>query len=281
MKNEILNEVKRTLSLMGISENKLDLDSTDKKYFKDYIDVSEKDNNPKNLDIEKIQSDWRFAKLLNTLLFEVYSDNIDLNDDESKTGIVDIHTLNDATNWSILNYFGGHKFVKQRLLDIFNKENKSENTPKDFYRWLIDNKERLFGEGPILKELVRTNMNTYNKGSITEKYVIEKLKNAGFDVKYYPPGSKYDRDYGIDIEVNGVSFQVKELTGIVKLDDGFLFKTPHPKDYLGLRVSRIMLVDISTGEYVSFPNRDYELDSEEDGYKVKNEEDSKIKFGNF
>ena len=38
-------------------------------------------------------------------------------EDKSKYGIVDIHPLNDLTSWSILNYFGGHKFVKERLLN--------------------------------------------------------------------------------------------------------------------------------------------------------------------
>jgi hypothetical protein len=246
-----------------------------------YIDiVDSEDNNPNNLEIEFIQKNRRFAKMLNTILFELYKDNLDWNEDKSKFGIVGVYTLNDFTNWSILNYFGGHKFVKNRLLDNFKKSNQGD-TPKDFYQWIIDNKETLLKDGPLLKELIRTNMNTYNKGSITEKYVIEKLKNKGFNIKYYPPGSTQDRDQGIDIEVNGNSFQVKEFTGMSEKDGKILLNTPFPKNYLGMDVQRIMLVNISNGDFVSFPNKDYIIDIKDNCYVLDLQLKSQIKSGNF
>jgi len=124
-------------------------------------------------------------------------------------------------------------------------------------------------------------MNTYNKGCITEKYVIEKLKNKGFNIKYYPPGSTQDRDQGIDIEVNGNSFQVKEFTGMSEKDGKILLNTPFPKNYLGMDVQRIMLVNISNGDFVSFPNKDYIIDIKDNCYVLDLQLKSQIKSGNF
>lgn len=255
---------------MGLSENHDNI--------KGYINIKEpEDKDPKNLDIEFIQGNKRFASLLNTILYEIYKNNLDWNEDKTKKGIVNIYPLNELTTWSILNYFGGHKFVKNKLIDIFKKSNQG-NTPEEFYKWLIKNKHKLFEEGPILKELIRTNMNTYNKGSITEKYVIDKLKGKNFDIKYFPPGSVQDRDYGIDLEINGKSFQVKELTGMYEEDNKVIFHTPLPKNYLGMRVESIMLVDIGTGDYVSFPNKNYEISVENRCFILY---DKKFKKGNF
>jgi hypothetical protein len=121
-------------------------------------------------------------------------------------------------------------------------------------------------------------MNTYNKGSITEKYVIDKLKNSKYDIKYFPPGSKQDRDHGIDLEINGKSFQVKELTGMSEEDGKLILNTPLPKNYLGMKVENIMLVDITTGDYISFPNKSYKIDVENKCFIL---DDKKIKKGNF
>jgi hypothetical protein len=281
MEKIILNEIKRNLNLMGLTENQIDMDfneNNNDKFLKEYIDINEpEDNDPKNLNIDFIQGNRRFAKLLNTLLYEVYKDNLDWNEDKSKYGIVDVYPLNDLTSWSVLNYFGGHKFVKERLINSFKKENK-DGTPKNFYKWLIENKENLFRDGLVLKELIRTNMNTYNKGSITEKYVIDKLKDSKYKIKYFPPGSRQDRDHGIDLEINGKSFQIKELTGMSEEDGKLILNTPLPKNYLGMKVETIMLVDINTGDYVSFPNRNYKIDVKNKCFILDN---NKVKKGNF
>ena len=265
---------------MKLTEDQIDIgfNENNDEILKGYIEIIEsEDSDPKNLNVEFIQNNRRFAKLLNTILYEIYKDNLDWNEDKSKYGIVDVYPLNDLTSWSVLNYFGGHKFVKERLINNFKKENKN-GTPKDFYRWLIENKERLLKDGPVLKELIRTNMNTYNKGSITEKYVIDKLKDSKFKIKYFPPGSIQDRDHGIDLEINGKSFQIKELTGMSEEDGKIILNTPLPKNYLGMKVETIMLVDIKTGEYISFPNKNYKIDVENKCFIL---DDKKTKKGNF
>ena len=271
MKNIIHDEISRNLKLMGLTE------SNEMTNINEFIPITPVDSDPKNLNIEFIQKNSRFANLLNTILFELYSDNLGWNEDETKKGILNIYPLNEFTNWSILNYFGGHKYIKNKLLERFKKSNKGD-TPKDFYYWVIQNRKNLFTDGPFLQELIRTNMATYNKGSITEKYVIDKLKNSKYTIKYFPPGSKQDRDYGIDLEINGKTFQVKELTNMLEQDGKLILGTPLPKDYNGKKVANIMLVDIKTGDYVTFPNRDYSIDIENKCYVLNN---NKIKKGNF
>ena len=140
MEKIILNEIKRNLILMKLTEDQIDIgfNENNDEILKGYIEIIEsEDSDPKNLNVEFIQNNRRFAKLLNTILYEIYKDNLDWNEDKSKYGIVDIYQLNDFTSWSVLNYFGGHKFVKNKLLDFFNRKEKG-NTPKDFYRWLMN-----------------------------------------------------------------------------------------------------------------------------------------------
>lgn len=236
------------------------------------------DDNPKELNLESIQKNTRFAKLMNQLIFEVYDQKLGYNDDNTKLGVIDVYPLNNHTNWSILNYFGGHKFVKRILLEIFNSEHPEQKTPRQFYNWMITNKKRIFCEGPILRELIRTNMATFNKGCITENYVIDKLKTKNLNIKYYPPGSTYDRDHGVDLEINGKLFQIKELTGVSKENGKLYLSTPLPKNYLNKMVNRIMLVNINNGEFISFENKNYTINLEKKCY-VLDIENKTIKEG--
>lgn len=265
----------------NLNENEDQTKEDNNEIFKGYINIKKfVDTKPENLNLNALQSDRRFGKLLNTLLYEIYSDNLGMNEDNSNYGIINIYPLNEFTSWSILNYFGGHKFVKRILLDQFNKT-KNEKTPKEFYRWLIENKETLLKTGPIIMELVKTNFNSYNKGTITEKYVINKLKSLNYDIKYFPPGSSKDKNEGIDIEVNGVSYQIKELINVEEIDNKIHIKTQMPKNYLGYEVKKIMLVNIKTGDFISFPNKDYELNLVKNEYVIDITHKKTIKTGNF
>ena len=83
------------------------------------------------------------------------------------------------------------------------------------------------------------------------------------------------------LEINGKSYQIKELTGMSEKEDSILINTPLPKNYLGMRVGRIMLVDIGTGDFVSFPNKNYKLDIDNKCYVIPIEDKKEIKTGNF
>jgi len=251
----------------------------------DYISVTEFDKKKSNVNIDYLYKNIGFTKLINKLIFEIYKNNLGLNEDGSKEGVLDIHTLNNKTRWSIINYFGGHKFVKNTILSLFVELHKPvKHDMVDFYIWVIVNSKNIFGEGEILNELVNCNMTTYRKGSHTELVLIEILESLGYGVQYFCPGSTYDRDHGIDIIVTfkggqKVSFQVKELTGISTNINNYIFFTPTPKNYLNLSVNRILLLKMDTLEYVSFPNDNYIVDGPKKAYIVK--KDSPIKFGNI
>ncbi len=277
--DQIISEVRSESTLIKKEDRLTPVDDTRiKKYIK-YNTLY--DNEPNNLTIDYINKNKGFPNLINRLLYEVYVDYLGDNEDKTNTGIVGIFTPNEYTNWSILNYFGGHKFVKEILIQEF-KNNKiiNKKTPKEFYRWLISEKYMLFGEkSGILKKLVTTNLRTYNKGSKTELFLTKVLKESGFDVKYFPPGSSYDRKHGIDLIINNTSYQIKELVGIEELNDGYYLKTPLPKEYKNLNVKRIMLVDINNGEFVSFPNKDYVVSQKDNAFIV--DKSTKLKVGNI
>jgi hypothetical protein len=280
VKKFILDEVKTNSKLVGIEQ----YENTQQEIIKteDYIIISSEDRIPKNLEINYISNNWKFSKFLNKILYELYKDNLGYNQDKSKYGIVDIYTLGNKINWSILNYFGGHKYIKQYLLDLFNTKNTQENkTPEDFYLWVLMNKSTIFTEGNILDEFIKTNMNTYNKGRSTENFVFEILEKKGYKIIYYPPGSKFDRDYGIDMEINGTTYQVKQLFEISEDDENYYLLTPLPKNYLGLPVQRIMLVNTNNAFFASFSNENYEIDEEGSRYIINKSIHKEIKKGNL
>ena len=280
VKKFIIDEVKTNSELLGITDyqtsNQEDLK------LKNYITISKEDKLPKNLEINYISNNWKVAQFLNKILYEIYKDNLGYNQDKSKYGIVDIYTLGNKINWSILNYFGGHKYIKQYLLDLFNTKNTQEDkTPENFYLWVLINMTTLFKKGNILEEFIKTNMYTYNKGRSTENFVSEILEKKGYNIIYYPPGSKFDRDFGIDMEINGTTYQVKQLLEISDDDINYYLLTPLPKNYLGLPVQRIMLVNTNNSSFVSFSNENYEIDEDGCRYIIKKEINKQIKKGNL
>ena len=276
VKKFIIDEVKLNSNLLGI----IDYQQSDQ--LENYIILQKDDKNPKNLEINYISSNWKFAQFLNKILYEIYKDNLGYNKDKSKYGIVDIYTLGNKINWSILNYFGGHKYIKQYLLDLFNTKNNQENkTPEDFYLWVLVNMTTLFKQGNILEEFIKTNMNTYNKGRSTENFVSDILEKKGYNIVHYPPGSKFDRDFGIDMEINGTTYQVKQLFEVSEDDVNHYLLTPLPKNYLGLPVQRIMLVNTNNTMFASFSNDNYEIDENGSRYIIKKDINKEIKQGNL
>lgn len=279
-KEFVEKEIKKNKNLIKVS----DIDDSGFDITK-YVKIQEFDSKKINIHIDDLHKDIRLSKVINTLLFEIHKDNLGLNDDQSKTGILDIYTLNNKTRWSIMNYFGGHKYVKNTLLSLFVELHKpNKYNLSDFYKWIIVNSNNIFNHGSILSELVNCNMTTYSRGNKTEILLIDTLEKLGYGVEYFCPGSKYDRDYGIDIivtfkEGQKVSFQVKELTSVSTNKDNNIFITPQPKDYIGYPVQRILLLNLETLQYVSFPNDNYIVDIPKKAYMVSKE--STIKFGNI
>jgi hypothetical protein len=98
------------------------------------------------------------------------------------------------------------------------------------------NRNKIFKEGPILKDLVEMNATSLMKGEMNERRaheflskVVEKLPDWELS-KRYLPGSTSDRS-GIDIimtnekKEKSAKFQVKPLAGVQETKDGYLVTT--------------------------------------------------------
>jgi hypothetical protein len=168
-------------------------------------------------------------------------------------GVVDIYTVFDLMkekglddyeeeggDWSIMNYFDTNPQVRKYLVNLWNKETSNdltnEESIKDFILWMSRNRNKIFKEGPILKDLVELNATSLMKGEMNERRaheflskVLEKIPDWKLS-KRFLPGSTSDRS-GIDIVMTNektnksAKFQVKPLTSIEETEDGYLVNT--------------------------------------------------------
>jgi hypothetical protein len=143
-------------------------------------------------------------------------------------------------DWSIMNYFDTNPQVRKYLVDLWKSETSkdltNEESIKDFILWMSRNRNKIFKEGPILKDLVDLNATSLMKGEMNERRaheflskVVEKLPDWELS-KRYLPGSTSDRS-GIDIimtnekKEKSAKFQVKPLTSVQETKDGYLVTT--------------------------------------------------------
>lgn len=143
-------------------------------------------------------------------------------------------------DWSILNYFDTNPVVRRTLIGMYEKESgnllNNTTTLNEFISWLKENKERLFKEGPILKDLAKKNANSLYNGELTEKvahtYLTKVLENLpDWELqKRFIPGAKEDRE-GVDFVMKNIKtgkvakFQVKPLQSLTKLKNGCKVKS--------------------------------------------------------
>jgi hypothetical protein len=143
-------------------------------------------------------------------------------------------------DWSIMNYFDTNPQVRKYLVNLWNKETSNdltnEDSVKDFILWMSRNRNKIFKEGPILKDLVELNATSLMKGEMNERRAHEFLSKVLEELpewklsKRFLPGSTSDRS-GIDIVMTNektnksAKFQVKPLTSIEETEDGYLVNT--------------------------------------------------------
>jgi hypothetical protein len=168
-------------------------------------------------------------------------------------GVVNIYTIYDLMkerglddyneeggDWSILNYFDTNPVVRRTLVGLYEKENgevvNNIRVMNDFLEWLKKNADRIFKEGPILKDLVKKNITSLYRGELNEKKAYDYLTNAlekmpNWEIqKRFLPGAKQDRE-GVDIvmknNVNGklAKFQVKPLGSYTQNNNKYLVKS--------------------------------------------------------
>ncbi len=247
MKN-INEDILRIKSLMNIVQEQLELD---------FDDNTDDTNTESNITIESPEFTKPFKEKVFFILKDIYGNTNWSNEEGRGTrgrgGFVNIYTVYDLMkekglddyeqeggDWSIINYFDTNPQVRKYLVDLWKKETSNsltnEDSVKDFILWMSRNRNKIFKEGPILKDLVELNTTSLMKGEMNERKaheflskVVEKLPDWELS-KRYLPGSTSDRS-GIDIVMTNdktnksAKFQVKPLSSIEETEDGYVVNT--------------------------------------------------------
>ena len=245
--NEDITRIKKLMNL--IEGEQLSLDFED--------DTTDDTSTEINITIESPEFTKPFKEKVFFILKDIYG-NTNWSDQEGRGtrgrgGFVNIYTVYDLMkekglddyeqeggDWSIINYFDTNPQVRKYLVNLWEKETSNsltnEDSVKDFILWMSRNRNKIFKEGPILKDLVELNATSLMKGEMNERRaheflskVVEKLPDWELS-KRYLPGSTSDRS-GIDIimtnekKEKSAKFQVKPLTSVQETKDGYLVTT--------------------------------------------------------
>jgi hypothetical protein len=245
--NEDITRIKKLMNL--IEGEQLSLDFED--------DTTDDTNIESNITIDSSEFTKPFKEKVFFILKDIYG-NTNWSDQEGRGtrgrgGFVNIYTVFDLMkekglddyeqeggDWSIINYFDTNPQVRKYLVNLWEKETSNsltnEDSVKDFILWMSRNRNKIFKEGPILKDLVELNATSLMRGEMNERKaheflskVVEKLPDWELS-KRYLPGSTSDRS-GIDIimtnekKEKSAKFQVKPLTSVQETKDGYLVTT--------------------------------------------------------
>jgi len=245
--NEDITRIKKLMNL--IEGEQLSLDFED--------DTTDDTNIESNITIDSSEFTKPFKEKVFFILKDIYG-NTNWSDQEGRGtrgrgGFVNIYTVFDLMkekglddyeqeggDWSIINYFDTNPQVRKYLVNLWEKETSNsltnEESIKDFILWMSRNRNKIFKEGPILKDLVELNATSLMRGEMNERKahdflskVVEKLPDWELS-KRYLPGSTSDRS-GIDIimtnekKEKSAKFQVKPLTSVQETKDGYLVTT--------------------------------------------------------
>ena len=245
--NEDITRIKKLMNL--IEGEQLSLDFED--------DTTDDTSTEINITIESPEFTKPFKEKVFFILKDIYG-NTNWSDQEGRGtrgrgGFVNIYPVYDLMkekglddyeqeggDWSIINYFDTNPKVRKYLVDLWKKETSNdltnEESVKEFLLWMSRNRNKIFKEGPILKDLVELNATSLMRGEMNERRahdflskVVEKLPDWELS-KRYLPGSTSDRS-GIDIimtnekKQKSAKFQVKPLTSVQETKDGYLVTT--------------------------------------------------------
>lgn len=190
------------------------------------------------------------------------------NNCETGEGVIGVYPhIEGEDEWSILNRFDTNSKVRQRMREIFTRENPTVNDNNDnlFVEWMKNNKENLFN-GKYTEELVELNRETINKGNENEKFVIKILQDyfgGSTEIKRFCSGDIRDTKKGMDISVkignNILYVQVKpfiKIKSYIDASEGDTFFQLNayfdPSKYSEKNVDIFFFVNGT--EYVAFQN---------------------------
>jgi len=227
--------------------------------------TSEPSTGSNNLSIQflKTKNSRTPETILNTLK-SIYPNNWGkINDGECQTldGVIDVFPAIEGERWSILNFFDTNPGVIKILLEEYQKENR-EQSVDDFNQWISENGEMLFGEdSPILENLIKRNLQSFEKGWKLEDDVVDIIKNkfglTDDQINRYCLGSIQDRVHSIDFSVNGKTFQVKPASKTFKGEKGIEVKTYGMRDWYKNKKQLDYILYSDGKNIIIFPNSNY------------------------
>lgn len=166
--------------------------------------------------------------LINDILRELYPNNIgSINEPLCKTRegfIDDDFPAEEGDRWSILNYMYSNNAMRSQMFDYFLEDfTEVDKSVENFIKWILNNKEKLFGKKGIEAEKLRDIVwKTNQKGWALEKKTLEKIKNeSGLtdeDILVFCKGSPQDEKGGIDFVIKNKGFQIKPLISATMKD---------------------------------------------------------------
>lgn len=183
---------------------------------------------------------------------------------ETLDGVIDIFPAIPGERWSILNFFDTNPGVLKILSEKYLLE--EENTDLEgFKQWILDKKDELFGEySLLLQELVKRNMQSFQRGWETESQAINAMKKTYSQLKdddfiQYCLGSIKDRVSGVDFTVKGKGFQTKPASKMERVPGGIKVYTYGMRDWYKNKKDVDFIIYVKDDKIAIFPNYNYNV----------------------
>lgn len=172
-------------------------------------------------------------------------------------GLRGIHTIGSKIgdpreDWSIMNFFD----TKEEIHNLIYLKYFDDVFEGDIVDWMV----KLFKKDKnFVKLLVDRQWKSIERGFKLEKDSVDKFLNKmnTNNVVYFPFGSKMDRWGGVDVIIDGVSYQIKPLSSYTDKNGVFTINTYGMRDYSGKKVDKIAFS--KNDEILIFDNRNYKV----------------------
>ena len=197
---------------------------------------------------------------------------------QTPEGIIDIFPVKEGERWSILNFFDTNPGVIEILLEEYDYQGESPKTYERFKEWITENSEDIFGKNSqLLKRLIERNLRSFKSGWDLEDAVVDLIKKkdglSDDEILRSCIGSLRDRVDGIDLEIDGKTYQIKPGNRTQKIPDPkkpgeyyYLIDTYGMKNYK-LKTKLDYIIYSNGSHFIVFPNHKYWVS--DDGKQVK------------
>ena len=194
-------------------------------------------------------------KTIRQALQIAFEDNWISSDDIYSPGVRNIHTIGEKAgtdeSWSVVNFFDTKREVQNKINEKWRKEGNG-----DFVYWLAD----VFkNDEQFINELIDIQWRSISNGYKNELKVSEKLSNKlEGKSQFFPPGSKMDRYKGIDMIINGKTYQIKPSSSVKEQDGTYIVNTYGMSNRYKEKDIDYIAYGNDNGDIYVFPNKNYD-----------------------